>query len=172
MRKQIDIFKTKTNLNFSLFAPAAEYVSGRFNDIDNKQFDSPLVNKGFYTNSFHVYVDSGITATEKIKNEGKFHPYCNGGCITYVELKEYPHDNKDALYSLLNYAQSNGIHYLGFNFPKDKCNNCGNEGVFDKCTKCGSKNIKRIRRVSGYLEITDYFTSGKKHEFVKRQDNE
>jgi ribonucleoside-triphosphate reductase len=44
--------------------------------------------------------------------------------------------------------------------------------VFNVCPKCGSKNIKRLRRVSGYLEITDYFTSGKKNEFKRRKEND
>ena len=47
--------------------------------------------------------------------------------------------------------------------------NCANfewkEGkVSDICPKCKSKNITRIRRVSGYLEILDGFTKGKKNE--------
>jgi anaerobic ribonucleoside-triphosphate reductase len=40
MRNEIDKFKKQTNLNFSLFAPAAEYVSGRFPEIDKVKFNN------------------------------------------------------------------------------------------------------------------------------------
>ena len=36
------------------------------------------------------------------------------------------------------------------------------EHLYLICPKCKSKNITRIRRVSGYLEILDGFTKGKK----------
>ena len=68
----------------------------------------------------------------------------------------------------INIAIEAGVHYLGFNFPKDVCNDCGTTGVFDYCPKCKSHNITRIRRVSGYLEILDGFTKGKKNEEKNR----
>ena len=64
-----------------------------------------------------------------------------------------------------------GTHYLGFNFPKDICDECGASGVFDECPVCHSKHITRIRRVSGYLEILDGFTKGKKAEEKNRRKN-
>ena len=39
------------------------------------------------------------------------------------------------------------------------------------CPKCKSTNITRIRRVSGYLEILDGFTNGKKNEVKARRAN-
>ena len=39
------------------------------------------------------------------------------------------------------------------------------------CPKCKSKDITRIRRVSGYLEILDGFTKGKKAEEKNRRKN-
>ena len=68
-------------------------------------------------------------------------------------------------------AIKSGVHYLGFNFPKDVCDNCGASGVFDICPVCEGKNITRIRRVSGYLEILNGFTKGKKNEVKTRKEN-
>ena len=45
------------------------------------------------------------------------------------------------------------------------------EELLAPCPKCGSKEITRIRRVSGYLEIQDYFTKGKMHESKNRKEN-
>ena len=77
--------------------------------------------------------------------------------------------DEESLEEYINIAVESGVHYLGFNFPKDVCNDCGTTGVFDFCPKCKSKNITRIRRVSGYLEILEGFTKGKKAEESKRR---
>ena len=68
-------------------------------------------------------------------------------------------------------ATSQGVSYLGINYPLDICNECGTRGTFDACPHCGSKDVKRIRRVSGYLETLDEFSVGKKAEERNRLAN-
>ena len=173
MREYCDKLRDEYNLNFSLLATSGELISGRFIDYDKKLFVDKhgIFEKGFYTNSFHVNVDSDLIAFDKIQTEGPFHEICNGGCITYVELKEAPIGNDEGLREYVECAIKSGVHYLGFNFPKDVCDNCGASGVFDICPVCEGKNITRIRRVSGYLEILDGFTEGKKNEVKTRKEN-
>lgn len=171
MRNYADELRKTYNLNFSLLATSGEYISGRFEEIDSKLFNSPIMKKGYYTNSFHVDVDSRIPAYKKLELEGPFHIYANGGCISYVELSEAPLGNAEGLNELVEVAIKSGVHYLGFNFPKDICKVCGAAGTFDVCPVCGSKEITRIRRVSGYLEIQEYFTKGKMRESKKRKTN-
>ena len=171
MRAYIDEQKSKYHLNFSLLATSGELISGRFVEIDQKLFEHETLEKGYYTNSFHVDVDSKLPAYRKIQIEGPFHLYTNGGCITYVELAEAPLGNAEGLDELIEIAINSGVHYLGFNYPKDICSDCGAAGTFDSCPICGSKNITRIRRVSGYLEIQDFFTSGKIKESKNRKTN-
>jgi len=171
MRGYVDAQKKKYNLNFSLLATSGELISGRFVEIDKKLFESNVLNKDYYTNSFHVDVDSKLPAYKKIQIEGPFHIYANGGCITYVELAEAPLGNASGLDELIEIATESGVHYLGFNFPKDVCADCGVSGTFDICPECGSHNITRIRRVSGYLEIQDFFTAGKMKESKNRRTN-
>jgi ribonucleoside-triphosphate reductase len=162
----------ETRFNYSLLATSGELISGRFSDLDTKNGHVHKVNKkGFYTNSFHIEVNSGLSAFDKISKEAPFHSYCNGGCISYVELKEAPINNEAALEELIGHAIASGVHYLGFNFDLDICAKCSNKGVFDKCPSCGAGEITRVRRVSGYLEIVDYFTSGKKREVNHRTRN-
>ena len=105
------------------------------------------------------------------QRRGPFHILANGGCISYIELAEAPIGNAEGLNELVEMAVKAGVHYLGFNFPKDVCKECGASGTFDVCPACGSKDITRIRRVSGYLEIQDYFTKGKMHESKNRKTN-
>lgn len=171
MREYVDSLRNKYNLNFSLLATSGELISGRFVEIDKKLYDSPVLHKDYYTNSFHVDVDSKLPAYKKLQLEGPFHIFTNGGCISYVELSEAPFGNSEGLDELVEIAIESGVHYLGFNFPKDVCRSCGTAGTFDKCPMCGSREITRIRRVSGYLEVQDFFTSGKMRESKNRKSN-
>lgn len=173
MRQYCDFLGYESKMNFSLLATSGELISGRFTEIDAKEFEPQvdIFSKGYYTNSFHVDVDSDLPAKKKIQIEGLFHPFCNGGSITYVELGEAPLGNDEGLMELVEEAIASNVHYLGFNFPKDVCDECGASGVFDDCPCCGSKKITRIRRVSGYLEILDGFTKGKKAEEKNRRRN-
>lgn len=173
MRDYCEFLRKEYNLNFSLLATSGELISGRFIDMDRMEFtpSAQIFEKEFYTNSFHINVDSDLSAFRKIQLEGLFHEICNGGCITYVELGEAPLGNDEGLLEYVEHAIKSGVHYLGFNFPKDVCNECGTSGVFDECPVCKSKDITRIRRVSGYLEILDGFTKGKKNEEKNRRAN-
>ena len=173
MREYCDFLRNHFRLNFSLLATSGELISGRFIDMDERAFNTKadIFAKGFYTNSFHVNVDSDLPAFQKLRLEGIFHELCNGGCITYAELGEAPLANDEGLKEYIECAIESGVHYLGFNFPKDVCDSCGASGVFDTCPVCGSGSITRIRRVSGYLEILDGFTKGKKNEEMHRRAN-
>jgi ribonucleoside-triphosphate reductase len=73
--------------------------------------------------------------------------------------------NTKAIEKIIHYAFDElNIPYLAFNFPIDDCNKCGFSGEItgDTCPQCGSKDITRLRRVTGYL-TTDYrnFNDGK-----------
>jgi ribonucleoside-triphosphate reductase len=172
MRNFVDNLRDNSKFNYSLLATSGEQISGRFLDIDKSmEYSHKVMKKGFYTNSFHVEVDSEISAFEKISLESPFHTLCNGGCISYIEFKEAPRFNEKALEELINHATASGIHYLGFNYDLDICNSCNYKGIFDVCPECGKSDITRIRRVSGYLEILEYFTQGKKNEVKHRRSN-
>ena len=171
MRKYVDSLRDNLHMNFSLLATSGELISGRFVEIDKTLYSNDVLNKDFYTNSFHIDVDSKLPAYKKLEIEGPFHIYSNGGCISYVELSEAPFGNAEGLDELVEVAIKSGVHYLGFNFPKDVCSECGTSGTFDKCPSCGSHHITRIRRVSGYLEVQDFFTKGKMNESKNRKAN-
>ena len=65
----------------------------------------------------------------------------------------------------------NDIPYFAINVPNDTCLNCGyTDEIGNNCPKCGSKNIQRLRRVTGYL-TGDYqtaFNEGKQQETEMR----
>ena len=127
--------------------------------------------KDYFTNSMHVPVWKELTPFEKIDIEAELTGYSSAGCITYVELPESARNNIDALETIVNYAMDKDIPYFAINVPNDICNNCGytNE-IGNVCPKCGSTDIKRLRRVTGYL-TGDYktaFNYGKQKETENR----
>ena len=81
MKDTIDKYRKEYNMNFSLLGTSGEFISGRFPSIDKNYFSNSLIDKGYYTNSFHVDVDSRLNAFEKLKYEGPFHKFCHGECI-------------------------------------------------------------------------------------------
>lgn len=123
--------------------------------------------KKFFTNSIHVPVWKEVTPFEKIDIESQLTGYSSAGCITYVELPSSAKHNIDALETIVNYAMDNDIPYFAINVPNDTCLNCGyTDEIGNNCPKCGSKNIQRLRRVTGYL-TGDYktaFNEGKQQE--------
>jgi ribonucleoside-triphosphate reductase len=171
MRDVVDKYRKECNLNFSLLGTSAEFVSGRFPSIDNDIYGNDASKKGFYTNSFHTKVDSGLHPKEKLRFEGPFHELCNGGCISYVEFASALLKNTEAVIETIEAAISYGVSYLGINFPLDTCLKCNLTGTFDNCPSCGSNDIYRVRRVSGYLEDLSFFTAGKKAEVAHRRPN-
>lgn len=163
--------RRRTGMNFSLLATPGEMISGRFCQLDRERFPNPVQEKGFYTNSFHVDVDADLPIFEKLAFEAPFHGFCNGGSISYVEFSSALFENSRAIEDVLSFAQAQGVSYLGINFPLDVCKKCQTSGTFDICPSCGSREIARIRRVSGYLEEEAFFTDGKKAEVIRRRAN-
>lgn len=171
MREIVDTYRQKEKMNYSLLASPGELISGRFCLLDKKDYPHKVQEKGFYTNSFHMEVDAAQSVFDKIKYEAPFHQLCNGGAITYVEFRSAPIDNVKSIQDILSFAIREGISYLGINYPLDICLNCSSTGTFDECPQCHAHEIKRIRRVSGYLEDLSHFTTGKQSEVKTRRSN-
>ena len=127
--------------------------------------------RDYFTNSIHVPVWHDMTPFEKIDIESKLTSYSTAGCITYVELPSTTKNNLEALETIVTYAMDKDIPYFAINVPVDNCEDCGySDEMGDTCPVCGSKNISRLRRVTGYL-TGDYktaFNKGKQEEVKDR----
>ncbi len=170
-------FKEQYKLNFGVYyTPAENLCYTAMQKFKEKYGEIPNVSdKEFFTNSMHVPVWKKMTPFEKIDIESQLTGYSSAGCITYVELDESAKHNIDALETLVNYAMDKDIPYFAINVPNDMCTNCGyTDEIGDKCPKCGSCNIRRLRRVTGYL-TNDYktaFNKGKQQEVEMRVKHE
>lgn len=167
MFEECATLSSQYNKIVTLIGVSGESLSYYFCQKDKKQAYAKkyqeLFKKDFYTNSFHIPVDFKISSSKKLNYEGKQHKFSNGGSISYLELS-HVQENLEAFDDLIKIAEKSGVHYLGFNFQKNLCSDCGAQVDEDKCEFCKSSNIIKIRRVSGYLGYLSSFSKGKKLE--------
>ena len=161
-------FKKKYMLNFGVYyTPAENLCYTAMQKFKNKYGVIPDVSEhDFFTNSMHVPVWEKVDFIEKIDIESQLTGYSSAGSITYVELEGTVKNNLEALESIVLYAMDHDIPYFAINVPNDMCEKCGyTDEINDKCPMCGGTDIKRLRRVTGYLS-TDYrnFNLGKQQE--------
>ena len=166
-------FKEEYSLNFGVyFTPAENLCYTAMQKFKQKYGVIPNVSdKEYFTNSMHVPVWKKMTPFEKIDIESQLTGYSSAGCITYVELEGTVKHNIEALEEIVNYAMDKDIPYFAINVPNDMCNNCGyTDEINTNCPMCECPNIRRLRRVTGYLtgDYTSAFNRGKQQEVEMR----
>lgn len=175
MRNKMDDATEQYHLNYTLLATPAEGLSGRFVKMDRREFGliPGVTDKDYYSNSFHVPVGYDIGIFDKVKIEGKYHKYCNAGHISYIEFPSPPINNLEAIETIIHHMKESDIGYAGINFPVDYCIGCSYTGVInqDECPMCGSVDIKRVRRITGYLSTVDRFNDAKQAELKERKSH-
>lgn len=166
-------FKERYKLNFGVyFTPAENLCFTAMKKFQESYGIIPNISdKKFFTNSIHVPVWKKVNPFEKIDTESQLTGYSSAGCITYVELDSSVKNNLNGLETIVNYAMDKDIPYFAVNVPNDMCTNCGyTDEIGDKCPMCGGHDIRRLRRVTGYL-TGDYktaFNEGKQQEVEMR----
>ena len=172
MYKRMQQFADEFDLNFTLLATPAEGLSGRFVKLDRDLFGNVpnVTDKDYYTNSMHIPVNYSISFAEKLKLEGMYHKYCDAGHISYVELESPPGDNYEAVEEIVRQMSLSDIGYGGINYPIDECRGCGYSGIINtSCPICSGSDIRRIRRITGYLSTEERFNSAKHAELRDRK---
>ena len=166
-------FKEKYKLNFGVYFTPAENLcytamqkfKDKYGVIEN------ISDKEFFTNSMHVPVWEEMSPFQKIDIESQLTGYSSAGCITYIELDAGAKNNTTALETIVNYAMEKDIPYFAINVPNDQCTNCGYiDEIGNNCPMCNNDEIRRLRRVTGYL-TGDYktaFNKGKQQEVEYR----
>lgn len=160
-------------LNFGVYYTPAENLCYTAMQKFKEQYgEIPNVSdKEFFTNSIHVPVWKNMSPIKKIDIESQLTGYSSAGCITYVELEGSVKNNLMALETIVNYAMDKDIPYFAINVPNDMCNDCGyTDDMNDTCPECGGHNIRRLRRVTGYLtgDYRSAFNLGKQQEVEMR----
>lgn len=170
-------FKKEYKLNFgTYFSPAENLCYTSMQKFKDKY--GVILNvsdKDFFTNSVHVPVWVEVTPMQKIDIESQLTGYSRAGCITYTELNGSVKNNIDALETIVNYAMDKDVPYFAINVPNDMCTNCGyTDDIANECPMCGCKEIRRLRRVTGYLtgDYKSAFNKGKQQEVEMRVSHE
>ena len=166
-------FKNEYKLNFgTYFSPAENLCYTAMQKFKDKYgVIHNVSDKDFFTNSVHVPVWVEITPMQKIDIESQLTGYSRAGCITYTELNGSVKNNIDALETIVNYAMDKDVPYFAINVPNDMCTNCGyTDDIAYECPMCGCKEIRRLRRVTGYLtgDYKSAFNNGKQQEVEMR----
>jgi ribonucleoside-triphosphate reductase len=166
-------FKKEYSLNFGVYlTPAENLAYTAMKKFQTKYGKIPNVSENdYFTNSIHVPVWKQVSPFEKIDIESQLTGYSSAGCITYVELDSTAKNNPQALEIIVNYAMDHDIPYFALNVPNDTCLNCGyTDEINDKCPMCGGRDIRHLRRVTGYLtgDYKSAFNRGKQQETEMR----
>lgn len=159
-------------LNFGVYLTPAENLCYTAMQKFKAQYGVILnvSDRDYFTNSTHVPVWEKIDPFTKIKIEAELDKYSNAGCITYVEFESNVQNNLEALETVVNYAMDNDLPYFAVNVPNDQCQDCSYIGLINEtCPICGSSNIRRLRRVTGYL-TGDYITAFNKGKQAEVRD--
>ena len=177
LRAACDRWKAETGIGFALYGTPAESLCYRFASIDKDKFGDidNITDKGFYTNSFHVYVGEEINAFDKLTYESEYQNISSGGTISYIEIPNMT-NNLEALEEVVKFIYDN-ITYAEFNTKSDYCHKCGFDGeikVNDKleweCPNCHNVDRKKltvVRRTCGYLG-ENFWNVGKTKEINER----
>lgn len=170
-------WKEETGLGFALYGTPAESLTHRFCTIDKARFGEieHITDKGFYTNSYHVYVGEEIDVFQKFSFESEFQDKSTGGAISYAEIPNMA-NNMSAIETMVRYIYDH-IMYAEFNTKLDYCHECGYNGeivVNDdnewECPQCHNKdrnNLTVIRRTCGYLG-ENFWNEGRTKEIKNR----
>lgn len=148
-------YKAEDHILYALYGTPGESWLSTAVDKYNEHFGKDKYSeKGYWTNSFHVAVDTDIDPISKMKLETKNFHKSAGGHITYGRLQST--SNISAGIALIEEAMRRGLYY-GVNHSADYCIECGTRFVGPDdpadsvCPNCGSHHILQIRRMNGYL---------------------
>lgn len=172
-KQRCDEFKEEYKLNFGVYlTPAENLCFTSMTKFKEKYGEIPNVSdKKFFTNSVHIPVWKKISPFEKIDIESILDNYSSAGSIGYIELDAGVKNNLKALETIVNYAMDKDVPYFAVNVPNDMCTKCGyTDEIGKSCPMCGCIDIRRLRRVTGYLtgDYTTAFNEGKQQEVEMR----
>ncbi|MBN1381704.1 MAG: anaerobic ribonucleoside-triphosphate reductase [Deltaproteobacteria bacterium] len=180
IKTKIDKLSKKLKVPLLLEPTPAETTSYRFARLDLKRY-SPAAGRFvrgdistgglYYTNAAQLNCSADISVMEKIKSEGRFHPFFNSGAVTHLWLGE-DKPAKGFLADLVKRAfQESLCRQLVFSPEFTTCKACGKttKGLKDGCVYCGSADVEGIARITQYFSKTASWNKGKMAELKDRK---
>lgn len=182
MKNEAERIGNEYGLKMPLEQTPAESTAYRFAKLDMKYYplQSATVIKGnkstgevYYTNSTYMNVGAPISAIERVKQEGLFHPLIDAGSLTHVWLGESKPPAESIAAFVVKTFQNTSNAQIAFSPEFTSCLSCGrtSRGLRETCSYCGSPDIEGITRVTGFFSKTRGWNKGKMGELKDRYRN-
>jgi anaerobic ribonucleoside-triphosphate reductase len=183
MKKEAEMLGEQYGIRMPLEQTPAESTAYRFAKLDAKYYplQAPTVIRGnrnngeiYYTNSTYLNVAAPISAIERTKLEGVFHPLIDAGALTHVWLGEHkPAPESIAAFVRKTFENTQNAQ-IAFSPEFTSCLDCGRtvRGLYPTCPQCSSPNIEGITRVTGFFSKTNSWNKGKLGELKDRVRNQ
>ena len=182
MKQESERLGKQYHLKMPLEQTPAESTAYRFAKLDMKYYplQAPTVIRGnksngeiYYTNSTYLNVGAQISAIERVKQEGRFHPLIDAGSMTHVWLGESkPPAESIAAFVVKTFQNTSNVQ-IAFSPEFTSCLSCGktSRGLRDNCQHCGSADVEGITRVAGFFKKSRSWNKGKLGELKDRVRN-
>jgi len=167
--------------NFTMIGSPAESCSHRFlkcdmNDYHNLLNKTSIKDKKYYTNSIMVDERKRMTAHEKIIEESKYHRMLNGGIITHIwnagNVDESQYNTTFKYFE--NLMKETDVRYFTISNVIVNCKECGVRYIGNKndieCKECNSNDIRKMVKITGYIQDIEGFNVGKSDEVENREE--
>ena len=182
MKKEAERIGAEYGLKMPLEQTPAESTAYRFAKLDMKYFplQSPTAVRGnkstgeiYYTNSTYLNVGAKISAIDRVKQEGRFHPLIDAGALTHVWLGESQPSAESIAAFVVKTFQNTQNAQIAFSPEFTSCLSCGKttRGLKSSCPACGSPDIENMTRVTGFFSKTKGWNKGKLGELSDRTRN-
>ncbi len=182
MKKESEALGEQYGIKMPLEQTPAESTAYRFARLDMKYYplQAPTVIRGnksngevYYTNSTYLNVGAPVSAIERTKQEGLFHPLIDAGSLTHIWLGEHKPPAESIAAFVKKTFETTQNAQIAFSPEFTSCISCGRttRGLRDNCMYCGSPNVEGITRVTGFFSKTNSWNKGKLGELKDRLRN-
>lgn len=172
MKKVAGKLSKKYGMRFVLEQTSAESTAYRFARLDLRLFSPAAgrfvrgdVARGevYYNNSIVFNVSADIPALERIRDEGRFHPFIDRTAASHVWLGDkIPSPETLALFVEKVFKET-AHKRLTFSPEFTSCPSCGRtfRGLKGRCDLCGSEDVEEITKITGYFARVSDLNKGK-----------
>lgn len=182
MKQEAERIGAEYGIKMPLEQTPAESTAYRLAKLDMKYFplQAPTVIRGnksngeiYYTNSTLLNVGADISAIDRVKIEGRFHPLIDAGSMGHVWLGESKPPAESIAAFVKKTFESTQNAQISFSPEFTSCLSCNrtHRGMSDTCPSCGSPDVEGITRVTGFFSKTRGWNKGKLGELRDRKRN-
>ena len=182
MKQESERIGEEYGIKLPLEQTPAESTAYRFAKLDMKYYplQAPTVIRGnksageiYYTNSTLLNMSADVSAIDRVKMEGRFHPIIEAGAITHVWLGESKPPAESIAAFVKKTFESTKCAQVAFSPEFTSCLSCSrtHRGLMETCPSCGSPDVEGITRVTGFFSKIRGWNKGKLGELRDRKRN-